>query len=115
MATKHVPDGYHTATPYLIMDDAARAIDFYKRAFGATELMRYDAPGGKIGHAEIRVGDSFIMLADVVPCGASVQAVCYRPRQGLRFAPTADGQVAAPACGATLERASRPAAHRRTV
>lgn len=67
MATKHVPEGYHTATPYLIMDDAARAIDFYKRAFGATELMRYDAPGGKIGHAEIRVGDSVIMLADEHP------------------------------------------------
>ncbi len=67
MATRHVPEGYHTATPYLIMDDAARAIDFYKRAFGATELHRYDAPGGKIGHAEVKVGDSVIMLADEYP------------------------------------------------
>jgi PhnB protein len=67
MATNYVPAGYHTATPYLIMSDAARAIDFYKRAFGATELHRYDAPGGKIGHAEIKVGDSVIMLADEYP------------------------------------------------
>jgi PhnB protein len=67
MATRHVPEGYHTATPYLIMDDAARAIDFYKRAFGANELLRYDAPGGKIGHAEVKVGDSVIMLADEYP------------------------------------------------
>ena len=67
MATRHVPEGYHTATPYLIMDDAARAIDFYKRAFDATELPRYDAPGGKIGHAEVKVGDSVIMLADEYP------------------------------------------------
>lgn len=67
MATKHVPEGYHTATPYLIMDDASRAIDFYKRAFGATELLRYDAPGGKIGHAEVKIGDSIIMLADEYP------------------------------------------------
>jgi PhnB protein len=67
MATRHVPEGYHTATPYLIMDDAARAIDFYKRAFGATELLRFDAPGGKIGHAEVKVGDSVIMLADEYP------------------------------------------------
>jgi PhnB protein len=64
MATKPVPDGYHTATPYLILDDATSALDFYKRAFGATEMHRYDAPGGKIGHAEIRVGDSVIMMAD---------------------------------------------------
>lgn len=67
MATKHIPDGYRTATPYLIMSDAARAIEFYKRAFGATELHRYDAPGGKIGHAEIKLGDSIIMLADEHP------------------------------------------------
>jgi PhnB protein len=67
MATNYIPAGYHTATPYLIMSDAARAIDFYKRAFGATEMHRYDAPGGKVGHAEIKVGDSVIMLADEYP------------------------------------------------
>jgi PhnB protein len=67
MAVKPIPDGYHSVTPYLIMRDAARAIDFYKRALGAVELFRFDAPGDKIGHAEIRIGDSVIMLADEYP------------------------------------------------
>jgi PhnB protein len=67
MAVKPKPDGYHTATPYLIIDGAARALDFYTRVFGAAELMRMEAPGGKIGHAEIRIGDSVIMLADEHP------------------------------------------------
>ena len=64
---KPIPEGYHTATPYLIVKDAARAIEFYKKAFGATELMRMPGSGGKIGHAEIKIGDSPIMLADEVP------------------------------------------------
>src|SRR5215472_17466936 len=64
---KPIPEGYHTATPYLIVKDAARAIEFYKKAFGATELMRMPGPGGKIGHAEIKIGDSPIMLADELP------------------------------------------------
>ena len=64
---KAIPDGYHSVTPYLIIDGAARAIDFYKRAFGAVELMRFPSPGGKIGHAEIKIGDSVIMLADEHP------------------------------------------------
>ncbi len=64
---KPIPDGYHTATPYLIVKGAAEAIDFYKKAFGATELMRMAQPNGKIGHAEIRIGDSPIMLADESP------------------------------------------------
>jgi len=67
MAAKPIPDGYHTATPYLILKDAARAIDFYKKAFGATELMRFAAPDGRVGHAEIKIGDSPIMLADEYP------------------------------------------------
>lgn len=67
MAVKPIPDGYHSVTPYLIMRDAARAIEFYKRALGAVELFRFDAPGDKIGHAEIRIGDSVIMLADEYP------------------------------------------------
>ena len=64
---KPVPDGYHTATPYLTVNDAARAIDFYKRAFGAQELVRMAGPGGKITHAEIKIGDSMIMMADEMP------------------------------------------------
>jgi PhnB protein len=67
MSVKPVPDGYHTATPYLIIKGAAAAIEFYKQAFGATELMRFPAPDGKVGHAEIKVGDSPIMLADEYP------------------------------------------------
>jgi PhnB protein len=67
MATKAIPEGYHSVTPYLIVNGAAKAIDFYKRAFGAVELMRMPGPDGKIGHAEIRIGDSAIMLADEHP------------------------------------------------
>ncbi len=65
MSVKPIPDGYHNVTPYLIIKGATEALDFYKRAFGAAELFRLDAPGGKIGHAEISIGDSRIMLADV--------------------------------------------------
>jgi PhnB protein len=64
---KAIPDGYHSVTPYLIIDGAARALDFYKRAFDAKELMRIPSPGDKIGHAEIKIGDSVIMLADEHP------------------------------------------------
>ena len=67
MPIKFQPDGYHTATPYLIIREAARALDFYKAAFGAMELFRLPMPGGKIGHAEILIGDSHIMLADECP------------------------------------------------
>ena len=62
-----IPEGYHSVTPYLCVNDAARAIEFYKEAFGATEIMRMEAPGGKIGHAEVKIGDSFVMLADEFP------------------------------------------------
>jgi PhnB protein len=66
--TKPIPDGYRTVTPYLVFDgDAAEAIEFYERAFGAKERMRMDAPGGKIGHAEIEIGDSLVMLSDAFP------------------------------------------------
>jgi PhnB protein len=64
MAVTPIPKGYHSVTPYLIVKDAARAIDFYKKAFGATELMRFPGPNGTIAHAEIKIGDSPIMLAD---------------------------------------------------
>lgn len=67
MSVKSVPDGYHTVTPYLIIQGAARAIEFYKKAFGATELLRLEGPNGMIGHAEVKIGDSPIMLADEFP------------------------------------------------
>lgn len=64
---KPIPDGYHSVTPYLIINGASDAIEFYKKAFGATELFRMAQPDGKIGHAEIKIGDSPIMLADEFP------------------------------------------------
>jgi PhnB protein len=64
---KPIPEGYRTATPYLIVNGAASAIEFYKKAFKATEVMRFAQPDGKVGHAEILIGDSRIMLADEYP------------------------------------------------
>ena len=64
---KPIPDEYHGATPYLSVTGAAEAIEFYKKAFGARETMRIPAPAEKIGHAEIRIGDAAIMLADEYP------------------------------------------------
>lgn len=67
MSVSPIPAGYHTATPYLVMKNAADAIEFYKKAFGAQEGMRLTGPGGSIGHAEIKIGDSPIMLSDEFP------------------------------------------------
>jgi PhnB protein len=67
MATKPIPEGYHSLTPYLAVDDAAQAIEYYKKAFGAKERVRMDAPGGKIGHAELEIGDALVMLSDPFP------------------------------------------------
>jgi PhnB protein len=67
MAVKPIPDGYHTVTPYLYVKDAARAIEFYKKALAATELMRFAEPSGKVRHAEIKIGNSPIMLAEEFP------------------------------------------------
>jgi PhnB protein len=67
MTVKPIPEGYHTATPYLIVDDAAEAIAYYTKAFGAKERGRMQAPGGKIGHAELEIGDSIVMLSDPFP------------------------------------------------
>lgn len=66
-SVKPIPEGYHGATPYLSIKGATEALDFYKRAFGAVEIMRIPAPGGRIGHAEIKIGDAPIMLADECP------------------------------------------------
>ena len=87
MATKPVPDGYRTATPYLIVNGAAAAIEFYKHVFAATEMLRMADPQGRVGHAEIKIGDSVIMLADEHPAmgyrgprslgGSSVSILLY--------------------------------------
>lgn len=67
MAVKSVPEGYHTATPYIIVDDPVTAIEFYKRAFGAEEIVRLTSPDGAIAHAEIKIGDSVIMIGGEYP------------------------------------------------
>ena len=85
---KPVPDGYHTVTPYLACAEAAQAIAFYKKAFGAKELLCIPGPGGKIGHAELRIGDSRVMLADeyregfrsLTRGGSPVHLHIYMPR-----------------------------------
>jgi PhnB protein len=71
MAVKPIPEGYHTLTSYLTVDNATEAIEFYKQAFGAKERMRMEAPGGMIGHAEIEIGDSLVMLSDAFPQGTT--------------------------------------------
>jgi len=81
MAVSHIPKGYSTATPYLVIKGAAAAIDFYKNVFGAKELMRMPDPSGKIGHAEIEIGNSKIMLADEHP------DMGYRSPQSLGGSP----------------------------
>ena len=92
-ATRPIPEGYHTITPYLTIRDAARAIEFYKRAFGAEELMRMPGPGGTgVMHAELKIGDSIVMLSDESPnssCRALGRPIReahgpVRPRVGAR-------------------------------
>jgi len=69
MSVKPIPEGFHSVTPYLGVEKAAEAIEFYKKAFGAIEAMRLDMPDGRVGHAELRIGDSPIMLGS--PCDES--------------------------------------------
>jgi PhnB protein len=71
MAVKPVPDGYHSLTTYFVVDDGRAAIDFYKRAFGATARGVMDAPDGKVAHAELQIGDSVLMLSDPMDQGAT--------------------------------------------
>jgi PhnB protein len=107
MATKPIPDGYHTVTPYLIISGAASAIEFYKRAFGAIELFRMPDPSGKIGHAEIKIGDSPIMLADEHPEMGfkGPQSLGGTPVSIMLYVEDVDAIVAqAVAAGATVTR-----------
>ena len=104
---KPIPDGYHTFTPYLIVSDGARAIEFYQQAFGATERGRLAAPDGRIMHAEIQIGDSVIMLASECPeMGAkSPQAFGGSPVMLHLYVPEVDKTFAqATAAGAKVKR-----------
>ena len=67
MAVKPIPDGYHSITPYLVCKGAAKAIEYYKNVFGATETVRMPGPDGKVMHAEVKIGDSMVMLSDENP------------------------------------------------
>jgi PhnB protein len=79
-----VPEGYHSVTPYLVVDGASRAIEFYQRAFGAVERFRMPAPDDKVGHAEIQVGDSVIMLSDPFPeMGSNAPSAAGNSSSGL--------------------------------
>ena len=103
---KPIPDGYYSVTPYLIVKDAASALDFYQRAFGAQELMRFEH-GGKIGHAEIRIGNSPVMLADEYPeMGArGPQSFGGSPVSIMLYVEDVDKTVAeAVSAGAKLQR-----------
>jgi len=102
-----IPPGYHTATPYLVINGAARALDYYKQAFGATEMARMAGPDGKIGHAEIKIGDSHIMLADECPemHAQSPQALGGTPVSLMLYLEDADAVFArAVAAGAKVLR-----------
>ena len=108
MPVNAIPTGYHSVTPYLIVKGAAAALEFYKQAFGAVELMRIDGPGGTLGHAEFRIDDSIVMMADEFPqmgCvsplsagGVSVSLMIYLPDVDAQFARAIDA-------GATVKRA----------
>jgi PhnB protein len=67
MATDPIPEGYHTVTPYLAVEDATEAIEYYTKAFDAKERVRMETPDGKVGHAELEIGDSLVMLSDPFP------------------------------------------------
>jgi PhnB protein len=94
----HIPKGYNTVTPYLVIKGAAKAIDYYKKVFGATVVVRMDGPDGQVGHAELQIGDSRIMLAD------------EKPSMGHRSATTIGGSpvslyVYLPDCDKVVEKA----------
>jgi PhnB protein len=104
---KFIPDGYHVVTPYLIVQGAAGAIDFYKQVLGATELFRLAGPDGRLGHAELKIGDSHVMLADEFPeMGAvSPRTIGGSPVRLLVYVDDVDAIVSrAVAAGAKLVR-----------
>jgi len=76
---KPIPDGFHSITPYLTVDNAKEAVDFYKRAFDAKETVRMDGPDGKISHAELKIGDSILMVSDGMPGARTPRALGGTP------------------------------------
>ena len=101
-----IPSGHHTATPYLVVEDAVEAIDFYKRAFGAKEVMRIET-GGKIGHAQIRIGNSHIMISDEHPEAGALSPKSFggSPVRIFLYVSNVDSFVGrAVAVGATLKQ-----------
>jgi len=108
MAVNPIPEGYHSVTPYLIVRGAAKALEFYKKAFGAEEIMRMESPGGKIAHAEIQIGNSRIMLADEHPemDAKAPESFGGSPISLLIYCKDVDGQVkTAVEAGARIVRA----------
>ena len=104
--TRTVPLGHHTATPYLVVNDAIEAIDFYKRAFGAKEVMRIES-GGKIAHAQIRIGNSHIMISDEHPEAGALSPKSFggSPVRTFLYVRDVDSFVGkAVAVGATLKQ-----------
>lgn len=107
MSVSSTPNGYHTATPYLVIKGAAAAIEFYKTVFGATEVMRMDGPGGSVMHAEVKIGDSVIMLGEEMPAwGSSSPSTLGGSPVGIcLYFPDVDARVAlALKNGATAKR-----------
>jgi PhnB protein len=99
MPVKPIPDGYHTFTPYYVVDGASEFIDFLVNAFGGKEHFRMPMPNGKLGHAEVRIGDSMVMLADQSP------AYGAKSMQGMLYVADCDAVVAkAVAAGAEIVR-----------
>ncbi|HEV2986885.1 MAG TPA: VOC family protein [Candidatus Angelobacter sp.] len=93
----HIPQGFNTVSPYLIVKDAAHAIEYYKKVFGATEVMRMEQPNGKIGHAELKIGNSMVMLADENPSmgqgHSSAATIGASPVSLYIYLPDVDGVV----------------------
>lgn len=107
MSTSHIPEGNSAVTPYLFIDGAAEAIDYYAKVFNAMEIMRMPGPGGKLMHAEIKIGDSVIMLADENPDYNALgpKSVGGTPVMICAYVKDVDSVVeAAIAAGGTLER-----------
>lgn len=107
MSVKPIPDGYHSVTPYLIINGAVPALEFYKKVFGAAEVLRFDGPRGTIAHAEIKIGDSIVMLSDeYAEIGFLGPQASGSPVGIMLYVPDADAMFTrAVEAGATVKKA----------